>query len=78
MLVGDGNSIPFWEARWLHEAAPKDIAPSLFRNARFKSRTIAIELHNSIWIRNIGAINSPALLQECVTLHNADFYHPNP
>jgi hypothetical protein len=68
MQVGDGKITPFWEARWLHETAPKDIAPNLFKAARFKSRSIATELHNSNWIRNIGPINSPSLLNEYVLL----------
>jgi hypothetical protein len=67
--VGDEKSTPFWEARWLHEAAPKDITPSLFKNARFKSRTITKEPHNSSWIKNIGDVNSPELLQEYVLLY---------
>jgi hypothetical protein len=67
--VGVGKSTPFWEARWLHEAAPKYIAPSLFKNARFKHRAIATEIHNSSWIKNIGAINCPDLLHEYVLLY---------
>jgi hypothetical protein len=38
--VGDGKGTPFWEARWLHGAAPKDLAPNLYKIARFKSRLI--------------------------------------
>jgi hypothetical protein len=46
MQIGDGKITPFWEVRWLHETAPKEIALNLYKSARFKRRTIATELHN--------------------------------
>jgi hypothetical protein len=48
---------------------PPFSAPNLFRNARFKARTIARKLHNSKWIKNIGPINSPSLLNKYVMLY---------
>jgi hypothetical protein len=63
VLVGDGRNTPFWEARWLNGAAPKDLAPNLYATARFK-RTVQKELHSLNWIRNLGQVNSPALLEE--------------
>jgi hypothetical protein len=48
--------------------APKDIAPSLFKSAKFKKRPISHELHNNNWIRNIGEISSPGSLEEYVML----------
>jgi hypothetical protein len=45
VLVGDGRNTPFWEARWLNGAAPKDLAPNLYATARFK-RTVQKELQS--------------------------------
>jgi hypothetical protein len=48
--VGDGKNTPTWEAKWLNAAAPKELAPNLFKMARFKkgqclpSSTITIGL----------------------------------
>jgi hypothetical protein len=69
--IGNGRNTPFWEAKWLLGSTPKDIAPRLHRRARFKNRTVHKELHNSNWIRNLGVIGSPELLEEFVTLHMA-------
>jgi hypothetical protein len=46
IVIGDGKNTPFWKAKWLNGAAPKDIAPSLFREARCKRRMVSVELHN--------------------------------
>jgi hypothetical protein len=37
----------FWEARWLHGAAPKELAPNLYRLARFRKRSVHVEMKNS-------------------------------
>jgi hypothetical protein len=29
--VGNGKTTPFWEAKWLFGAAPKELAPNLFQ-----------------------------------------------
>jgi hypothetical protein len=52
-----------------HGAAPKDLAPGLFRLTRYKNRTVAAELRNVNWIRSLPAINSSDLLQEFIMLH---------
>jgi hypothetical protein len=69
MLVGNGRNTPFWESKWLHGTAPKDIAPGLFRLTRYKNRNVAVELRNGNWIRSLPAINSSDLLQEFIMLH---------
>jgi hypothetical protein len=53
MQVGNGRNTPFWESKWLHDGAPKDLAPNLFKIARFKKRSVHTELKNSNWIRNV-------------------------
>jgi hypothetical protein len=39
--------------------------------ARFKKRTVAVELHNNNWIKNLGEINCPAVLEEYIILYMA-------
>jgi hypothetical protein len=38
--IENGRNTPFWEARWLQGLAPKDLAPSLYNSARFKTRSV--------------------------------------
>jgi hypothetical protein len=64
-------STPFWEARWLNGVSPKDLAPSLFDQARFKFRTVAKELRNWNWIRNLKQTNTEQLLDEFILLFSA-------
>lgn len=71
ITIGNGRNTPFWEARWLRGASPKDIAPNLFMASRCKRRMISTELQNFNWIRNIRNINTPILLEEFVMLHMA-------
>jgi hypothetical protein len=51
-------------------AARKDIAPNLFRTARFKRRFVHTKLHDFNWIRNLKEIDSP-LLEEHIILYMA-------
>jgi hypothetical protein len=69
--VGDGKNTPTWEAKWLNAAAPKELAPNLFKMARFKKRTVPAELHNNNWIKNLGEINNPVVLEEYILLYLA-------
>jgi hypothetical protein len=69
--VGNGVSTPFWEARWLEDTAPKDLAPNLFNIAKFKSRSVSKELLNSNWIRNLGNVDSETLVEEFTMLFMA-------
>jgi hypothetical protein len=52
----------------LHGSAPRNIAPSLYKAARFKTKSIATELHNQNWVRNIDPVNTLELLNEYVLL----------
>jgi hypothetical protein len=71
MLVGNGLKTPFWEAKWLHGAAPKDLAPGIFRRTRFKNRSVAFELRSNNWIRSLTNMNTSELMQEYVILFTA-------
>lgn len=71
MLVGNGQNTPFWEAKWLQGAAPKDLAPKLFRVARFRRRNVAAELVNHNWGQNFKRLNTPILVEEFVMLFMA-------
>jgi hypothetical protein len=62
---------PFWEFRWLFGAAPKEMVPSLFALTRFKRRSVQQELSNSNWIRNLGTIDNPSMVEEYVMLYLA-------
>jgi hypothetical protein len=53
MQGGNGKDTPFWEARWLHGQAPKDLAPELYKLARFKHMPVHTEMHNLNWLRNL-------------------------
>jgi hypothetical protein len=68
--VGNGKNTPFWESKWLQGAA-KDMAPGLFRGTRFKHRSVSQELKNNSWIRSLGHINTPDLMEEFVMLYLA-------
>jgi hypothetical protein len=38
--IGNEKNTSFWEAKWLQGSTPKEIAPSLFKRARFKKRSV--------------------------------------
>jgi hypothetical protein len=69
--IGNGKTTPFWEARWLLGSTPKDLAPHLFECARYKGRTIATELKNNNWIKNLQDISSTTHLEEFTLLFMA-------
>jgi hypothetical protein len=69
--IGDGKNSPFWEAKWLLGAAPKDLAPNLYRIARFKNRPVSKELQNSNWIRNVADISDTTQMEEFILLFMA-------
>jgi hypothetical protein len=71
MQVGDGRDTLFWEARWLHGHAPKELAPELFKIAMFKHRSIHAELQNLNWIRIMQEINNVSQLEEFTNLFMA-------
>jgi hypothetical protein len=69
--IGNGRSTPSWEARWLSGHSPKDLAPSLYEVARFKKRTVASEMNNDNWIRNLHQVSTPTQLEEFTLLSMA-------
>lgn len=71
IVIGNGKKTPFWEARWLDGTSPRDLAPNLYMQAKFKRRTVSQELHKDNWIRNLMNIDTPILLQEFVLLFMA-------
>jgi hypothetical protein len=54
IAVGNSMNTPFWEARWLNGAAPKDLAPNIYRQAHYNYRTVHKELQNLIGSRISG------------------------
>jgi hypothetical protein len=69
--IGDGNSTPFWEARWINGMSPKEMAPGLLHLAIFKTRTVVQELRNNNWIRNLQNTNCATHLEEFTLLFMA-------
>jgi hypothetical protein len=51
--------------------APKDLAPNVFKIARFKNRSVHTELHNLNWIRNLQEISNVVQLEEFTILFMA-------
>jgi hypothetical protein len=51
--------------------SPKDLAPSLFSSARFKTRSIHTELRNCNWIKSLADINSSSQIEEFTLLFMA-------
>lgn len=68
--IGDGKNTPFWEAKWINGASPKELAPTLYNLARYKFRTVHKKLHNRNWIKNLTDIESEEAIQEYVLLHS--------
>jgi hypothetical protein len=71
IIIENGENTPFWEAKWLNGAAPKDIALTLFKAARYKRRMVSAELHNLNWIRSIRGIENSIMLDEYIMLYMA-------
>jgi hypothetical protein len=69
--IGDNRNTPFSEARWLQGAAPKDLAPNLYRLARFKHRSVYTELQSLNWIRNLREFHTADLIHEFILLFMA-------
>jgi hypothetical protein len=66
--VGNGKNTPFWEAWWLNEMAPKELAPHRFQQARYHYRTVHQELKKFNWIKNIKNINTEETMDEFILL----------
>jgi hypothetical protein len=68
ITVGNGRNTPFWEAKWLNGAAPMELVPNLYQQARFKYILVHQELQNLNWIINIKNINTEELMDELFLL----------
>jgi hypothetical protein len=68
IVIRDGKNTPFWEAKWLNGVSPRELAPGLYAQVRYKSRTVYKELQNFNWICNIKQLNTETLLDEFVLL----------
>jgi hypothetical protein len=51
--------------------SPKEIAPNIFKCARFKKTSAYTEINNNNWIRNLNNINSTSLIEEFILLFMA-------
>ncbi|KAL6616023.1 hypothetical protein ACP70R_038293 [Stipagrostis hirtigluma subsp. patula] len=66
--VGDGRTADFWCSSWLQGTAPRNVAPSLFRDVRPRRRSIRAALMADAWIEDIRDHIQPAHLGEFVRL----------
>lgn len=68
--VENGQRISFWTDAWAQGRRPKDIAPNLYARTEGKRKTLAQELHQNNWIRDLKYRRgfNPVLLQEYFTL----------
>jgi hypothetical protein len=46
ITVGHSENTPFWEGRWLLGTPLKLLAPNLYKQGRYKLRSVSKELHN--------------------------------
>lgn len=53
VTVDKGNKDSFWHSSWVNGAAPKNLAPSLFRKSRRKNFTVQQALNNNFWINQV-------------------------
>jgi regulation of enolase protein 1 (concanavalin A-like superfamily) len=67
VTVGNGEKTKFWHSSWLQGAAPKSIAPSLFRRSRRKNFTVQRALKNNYWVTQIYPLQSTEEILEYVT-----------
>jgi hypothetical protein len=47
------------------------LAPNLYKQTRYKFRTVSKELSNMNWIRNLRQVNTEALMDEFILLFTA-------
>jgi hypothetical protein len=47
------------------------LAPNLYKQTRYKFRTVSKELSNMNWIRNFRQVNTEALMDEFILLFTA-------
>jgi hypothetical protein len=66
--VGNDKLTLFWEARWINGVSPKELAPKMYKQARYKHRSMHHELQHFNWIKNLTSIDSEELLNEFLLL----------
>jgi hypothetical protein len=55
---------PVWEARWINGVFSKEVASNLFKQSRFKHRSVHQELFQFNWIKKLVNISSEEVLDE--------------
>jgi hypothetical protein len=67
ITVGHSENTPFWEGRWLLGTPLKLLAPNLYKQGRYKLRSVSKELHNFFFFCGKNCTISFFLREE---LHN--------
>lgn len=62
--IRKGDVANFWMSRWLHGAAPAELAPSLFEISRLKRLTVSQAITDDKWMTGLHRINSADHLRE--------------
>ena len=68
VIVGDGNTVPFWSSNWINGSMAKSIAPLLFEKTRRKKITVRQALTNNKCIYHIYPPTSQEEVRQFVRL----------
>lgn len=68
LQLGDGSVAVFWKDHWLNGEAPNQLAPDIFKLARFKNLTVKEALCNGRWMQGLQRMDSNDQLCQFVSL----------
>ena len=68
VTVGNGAVDKFWHCSWLQGRAPIDIAPTLYKLAWRKQRTVQQELQNNNWTHGLWQMTTAQEMAEFIIL----------
>ncbi|PVH31679.1 hypothetical protein PAHAL_9G208900 [Panicum hallii] len=68
VTMGNGARASFWDSSWLDGRAPRDLAPSLYKLAWRKNRTVREELQDNNWTRGLWRMTTTDEMAELVPL----------
>jgi hypothetical protein len=68
VAIGNGQAALFWQSSWLSRAAPRDLAPSLYKLAWHKINTVVVDLANVNWLRGLWRMSTAVEIAEFISL----------
>ena len=57
ITIGNGEKISFWNSAWIQGLRPKDLAPSVYKISKKKSRTVQEALFGNTWIKDLDILH---------------------